>query len=785
MSDTLKNILTSIFAIIFLLFGLIGILSMLSYSPYDPSQDFSANAVVKNWGGVIGANLSSFYMSFFGFGGYFISFTFAIWGITTLAKNFSKKADDFYDDKVKWFETPLMKFIFFITAIIFATSLISVADNYFKVPDDWVTNSYGGYLGFFVRQGIEPYIGKEFFIICFSLLSISTILLSLGISYRNWRGFFSILFEGIKLISLFIYRILSKVGYWIKYIFYRMMEDRSESVSEGDVDSGHKPIINSNEKEKDSYPTTTSKIRKIVEGSTAKKKPVINTSQQMFDIDMSGDFQLPPLSLLSYDDSSKSKKPSESSLTANADMLEKVLSDFGVSGKINEVEPGPVVTRYALEPAPGTKSSRVIGLADDIARSMSAVSARISVIPGQNAMGVELPNTYRETVYLKELLTSNIFKKSKAKLPLSLGKDISGNAVVIDLAKTPHLLVAGTTGSGKSVGLNAMILSLLYKYSPKECKFIMIDPKMLELSVYQDIPHLLSPVVTEPQKAVVALKWVVKEMENRYRLMANLNVRNIDGYNEKILQAKKAGRVLTRTVQTGYEPDTGKPMMEEVPLDMDKLPFIVVIVDEMADLMLVAGKEIEASIQRLAQMARAAGIHVILATQRPSVDVITGIIKANFPSRISYQVTSKIDSRTILGEMGAEQLLGMGDLLYMASGSKINRVHGPFVSDEEVNEVAKYLRSQGEPDYIEDVTTGDGEDMFMPSGGGTGGDGDKDALFDQAVAIIIRDNKVSTSYVQRALKIGYNRAANIIDQMEQDGIISEPDHVGRRKIMIK
>ena len=358
------------------------------------------------------------------------------------------------------------------------------------------------------------------------------------------------------------------------------------------------------------------------------------------------------------------------------------------------MQPGPVVTLYALEPSPGLKSSRVIGLADDIARSMLATSARISVIPGQNAIGIELPNASRETVFLKELMQSSEYKKSKAGLPIILGKNIAGDAVVIDLAKTPHLLVAGTTGSGKSVGLNGMILSLLYKYSPQECKFIMIDPKMLELSVYQDIPHLLSPVVTDPNKAIVALKWTVKEMENRYRLMSQLNVRNIDGYNQKILEAKKLGKTLTKTVQTGYEPDSGKPIMEEVPLEMEKLPYIVVVVDEMADLMIVAGKEIEGSIQRLAQMARAAGIHVILATQRPSVDVITGIIKANFPTRISFQVTSKIDSRTILGEQGAEQLLGMGDMLYMASGSKITRVHGPFVGDGEVEEVANYLRSQ-------------------------------------------------------------------------------------------
>jgi S-DNA-T family DNA segregation ATPase FtsK/SpoIIIE len=414
---------------------------------------------------------------------------------------------------------------------------------------------------------------------------------------------------------------------------------------------------------------------------------------------------------------------------------------------------------------------------------MLAISARISVIAGQNAIGIELPNATRESVYFKEMVTSADFKKSKMALPIVLGKNIAGNPIIIDLAKTPHLLVAGTTGSGKSVGLNCMILSLLYKFAPHECKFIMIDPKMLELSVYQDIPHLLSPVVTEPHKAIVALKWTVKEMENRYRLMAQLNVRNIDGYNEKILAAKKLGKTLTRTIQTGYDPDSGKPTMEEVPLEMEKLPYIVVIVDEMADLMIVAGKEIEASIQRLAQMARAAGIHVILATQRPSVDVITGIIKANFPSRISFQVTSKIDSRTILGEQGAEQLLGRGDMLHMAAGTKITRVHGPFVSDSEVEEVANYLRKQAKPTYVDDVTTSDEE--FGDMGGSSGKSSSGDKMYDEAVSIVLRDQKVSTSYIQRVLKIGYNKAANIIEQMEKDGIISEPDHVGRRQILMK
>jgi S-DNA-T family DNA segregation ATPase FtsK/SpoIIIE len=423
----------------------------------------------------------------------------------------------------------------------------------------------------------------------------------------------------------------------------------------------------------------------------------------------------------------------------------------------------------------------VIGLADDIARSMSAVSARISTIPGQNAMGIELPNSKREMVYFRELIENADFRDSGAKLPIGLGKDIGGASIITDLAKMPHLLVAGTTGSGKSVAINTMILSLLYKLPPSKCKFIMIDPKMLELSVYDGIPHLLAPVVTEPGKAVVALKWVVKEMENRYRLMSTLGVRNLDGYNQRIEEAVAKGENLNRNIQTGFDPETGKPIIESIPIDMQKFPYIVVIVDEMADLMLVAGKDIETSIQRLAQMARAAGIHIIMATQRPSVDVITGVIKANFPTRISFQVTSKIDSRTILGEQGAEQLLGQGDMLYMAGGGRISRVHGPFVDDREVEKVVKFLKAQGSPAYIDDITKEEeeiGEDMLIDGEGG-----DDESLYRQAVQIVVRDKKASTSYVQRRLRIGYNRAAILIERMEEEGIISSPNHAGKREIL--
>jgi DNA segregation ATPase FtsK/SpoIIIE, S-DNA-T family len=476
----------------------------------------------------------------------------------------------------------------------------------------------------------------------------------------------------------------------------------------------------------------------------------------------------------------------EDILEETAGKLEKVIRDFGVKGEVIHVHPGPVVTLYEFEPAPGIKSSRVIALTEDIARSMSAISARVAVIPGRNAIGIELPNELRETVYLRELLSSEDFEISKQKLPLCLGKTIGGEPVIADLARMPHLLVAGTTGSGKSVAINTMILSLLYRFTPEECRLIMVDPKMLELSVYDGIPHLLTPVVTDPKKAIIALRWAVREMEDRYKKMSKLGVRNIDGFNARVAEAKAKGEVITCTVQTGFGNVTGELTYEEV-MDPKPLPYIVVIVDEMADLMMVAGKEIEGAIQRLAQMARAAGIHVMLATQRPSVDVITGTIKANFPTRISFQVTSKIDSRTILGEMGAEQLLGQGDLLHMQGGGRIARVHGPFVSDEEVERVVAHLKRQAKPVYLEAVTAEDDEDEEIEesavldddeAGQGSG------ELYDHAVAVVLRHCKASTSYIQRRLQIGYNRAASIMERMEKEGIVGPANHAGRREILI-
>lgn len=503
------------------------------------------------------------------------------------------------------------------------------------------------------------------------------------------------------------------------------------------------------------------------------------------------DWQLPDITLIQeVPKEVVSRKPNEESLRKNAELLQNVLADFNIHGDISSIHPGPVVTLYELEPAPGTKTSRVISLSDDIARSMSAISVRCAVVPGRNVIGIELPNKERQTVYMREMLESRLYEKTNAKLPLILGKDIGGQPVLADLAKMPHLLVAGTTGSGKSVAVNTMIMSLLFRLSPQQCRFIMIDPKMLELSVYDNIPHLLSPVVTEPGKAIVALKWAVREMENRYRNMSKLGVRNIEGYNLRIREALKKGEEIVQKVQTGIDRETGEAEFEDVSLELKELPYIVVVVDEFADLMLVAGKDVENAIQRLAQMARAAGIHLIMATQRPSVDVITGVIKANFPTRISFQVTSKIDSRTILGDSGAEQLLGMGDMLYMAPGGRVTRVHGPFVSDEDVEKSVSFLKSQAAPDYIDNLTDdgdyGDSEIMAaMFGGGGEGSSNGVDDLYDRAVAIVAREGKVSTSFVQRHLQIGYNRAARIVEEMEKQGIISPANATGKREILVR
>jgi len=534
------------------------------------------------------------------------------------------------------------------------------------------------------------------------------------------------------------------------------------------------PVVVTQDSADDTSPAKTAARR---------RKSKADTGQGSLDLENASGYRLPALTLLAPPNKALAG-PDKDVLDTNSRMLETVLAEFGVRGEIEKARFGPVVTRYELSPAPGTKTQRVIGLADDIARSMSALSVRVAVVPGQNVIGIELPNADRQTVLLRDILDGDRWAEQSASLPMALGMDIAGHPVIADLARMPHLLVAGTTGSGKSVGINGMILSLLYTHTPETCRLIMIDPKMLELSVYDGIPHLLTPVVTDPGKAVTALKWTVREMETRYRNMSKLGVRNIEGYNKRLEDARRKGETLTRRVQTGYDAETGKPVFEEQELDLNPLPFIVVIIDEVADLMLVAGKDIEAAVQRLAQMARAAGIHVVMATQRPSVDVITGTIKANFPTRISFQVTSKIDSRTILGEQGAEQLLGKGDMLYMEGGGRIVRVHGPFVHDGEVEKVANFLRQQGEPVYDDSVTEEVETDTGAAVMGSLPEDNGDASLYDQAVQLVAREGKASTSFIQRHLRIGYNRAATIIEEMERQGVVSPANHAGKREVLI-
>ena len=524
------------------------------------------------------------------------------------------------------------------------------------------------------------------------------------------------------------------------------------------------------------------KKRTIFQPIIKKEKKVNRTvvEKSLQDHEVTNGYVLPGLDLLSEVPSErKESKVSDKQINQNRDLLTTTLNDFGINGKIISVNPGPFVTLYELEPAPGVKSSRVISLADDISRSMSSTSARIAVIPGKNSIGIELPNYNKETVYLREILESDIYVSKDDGIPLSLGKNIGGEPTIADLSRMPHLMIAGTTGSGKSVGINGMILSILYRFRPDECRLIMVDPKMIELSVYDGIPHLLSPVITNPKKAVVGLKWVVREMDDRYNRMSKLSVRTMEAFNEKAEEYRRKGKKFKRKIRTGYDDETGQPLYSEEEIEAKRMPFIVVVIDEMADLMLVARNDIEHLVQSLAQKARAAGIHLIMATQRPSVDVVTGTIKANFPTRIAFQVASKIDSRTILNEMGAEQLLGRGDMLYMSDGGKVVRVHGPFVSDDEVERVVGFIRKQETPEYIESITKedGDGGNTLSPQ------DDSEDALFSQAVSIIIKDKRVSTSYIQRKLQIGYNRAARIIEEMEEKGIISEPNSQGKREII--
>ncbi|HEY9078567.1 DNA translocase FtsK [Magnetovibrio sp.] len=753
--------------------------ALISYAPTDPSLNAAADGPVQNLLGASGAMIADLSMQTFGLAAVAPALAVLAWGILLVRKIGISQL---------WLR---------VTCALTATVLAAISFAILYPFASWpLATGLGGVSGAVLLERLadllhtlgSPRTGLNAVLVAAvsAVPAIAAFIWSLALPASDWKAMGRLLARANhKVGALLLKAVRHTVG--------RMPWSRNAIDDDGLDDlelsaAGEQSVAKARTR-RASGTTQKSKakpnVKGLVESNAGRVKPGRKAQaerQRTLDLGLNSDYQLPPLDILDAPEpSNNSHQHSKEALEQNAIMLSSVLEDFGVKGEIVKVRPGPVVTLYELEPAPGTKTSRVIGLSDDIARSMSAVSVRVATVPGRNVIGIEMPNQSREMVHLRELIASQDFEKAKGALNLALGKDIGGHPVTVDLARMPHLLVAGTTGSGKSVGINAMICSLLYQYSPDQCRFIMIDPKMLELSVYDGIPHLLSPVVTEPGKAVVALKWAVREMEDRYRLMSQMGVRNITGYNQRLAEANKRGEVIMRTVQTGFDAD-GKPVNEDQPLSMDPLPYIVVIVDEMADLMLVAGKDVEAAIQRLAQMARAAGIHLIMATQRPSVDVITGTIKANFPTRISFQVTSKIDSRTILGEQGAEQLLGQGDMLYMAGGGRITRVHAPFVSDEEVEDVVLHLKDQGAPEYIESVTeeqiSGPGD---LPiAGGGT----QDDALYDQAVALVAREGKASTSFVQRHLQIGYNRAARIIERMEAEGVVSKANRVGRREVLI-
>jgi S-DNA-T family DNA segregation ATPase FtsK/SpoIIIE len=731
--------------VVFMVSSILLSLMMLSYSPNDPSFNNASSSVPINFLGIPGAYISDLLFQVFGFASLLIVSVLFSLGLHNILK---------IPVKLMWLRS---------ISLMLALCVGSLVLSKYIQNSEGPFASYGGAIGN-VLSIYTLNINTEYLIYILSSAFVVLAYFSLGISIKSCYAFFVFTFSQIAKAISVVLRGLNTVGSGIKHIWEFVSKKRgSPEILEEDAQ--YIPARPQQEMSISSEPKITPKK------SSPPQKAKFN-----FSFNKNGNFKVPSVDLLNPFKKSKSTY-SDAELRQQADDLIKVLNDFGVRGEITSCSPGPVVTLFEFEPIAGTKSSRVIGLADDIARTMRAVSTRISVIPGKNSLGIELPNRTREMVYIRGLVDSDEYKENTHKLPLILGRDIGGNNIVADLAAMPHLLVAGTTGSGKSVAINTMILSLLYKYTPEECKLVMIDPKMLELSIYQNIPHLLAPVVTDSSKAVNALKWVVQEMEGRYKLISQLKVRNIASYNDSIQEAIDKDIDLTHTVQTGIDPETKEPIMETAEIEKKKLPYIVVVVDEMADLMVVAGKEIESSVQRLAQMARAAGIHLIMATQRPSVDVITGVVKANFPTRISFQVISKIDSRTILGEPGAEQLLGKGDMLYMSGGNRIKRVHGPFVDDKEVEKVVAYWKSQGRPTYAEDITEEKSQDMAM-------GGGEKDDLYDQAVELIMRERKVSTSYLQRYFRIGYNRAATLVEQLEKNSVVGSPNHVGKREILI-
>jgi DNA segregation ATPase FtsK/SpoIIIE, S-DNA-T family len=768
--------------------GIVLLTALASYNPHDPSLDTASAASTRNLVGPVGATMADLLLQGFGFAGALPGIALLAWGWRVARRRKLHVA---------------MRLICLLLALPLAGGLLGLVTG---IAQPTLAGP-GGAAGLLIAPGLVHSAATLFgplgrYVVGFALflLALSFTAGAFGLSLAEWLTAGRFTFRVIGVVR----RVPAGIAWLFRPVIRSgarpeepLRPPAATALRRGKIPP--RPVVPPTLRpmtEDDDDPASAlvaelpppDKPRSPLARLTARPEPKpAPPKQQALPLEEPG-WKFPSLSLLKPAPRHADFGPSEDALQANARLLETVLNDYGVQGAIREIRPGPVVTLYELEPAPGIRSARVIGLADDIARSLSVAAVRIATVPGRNVIGIEVPNAHRETVFLSELLETDHYGNSAARLTLALGKDISGAPVVVDLARMPHLLIAGTTGSGKSVGVNAMILSLLYRLSPDQCRLIMIDPKMLELSTYEGIPHLMAPVVTDPKKAVTALKWSVREMERRYRNMAQLGVRNIGGYNERVADARAKGEVISRRVQTGFDAETGRPIHEEVPLALEHLPFLVVVIDEMADLMMVAGKEIEVAVQRLAQMARAAGIHVIMATQRPSVDVITGTIKANFPTRISFQVISKFDSRTILGEQGAEQLLGQGDLLYMMGGGRITRVHGPFVSDGEVEAVAEYLRQQGAPAYLDDVTEADDDD----SGGGGGGGfspmsagGSEKGLYEQAVDLVAREGKASTSFVQRHLQIGYNRAAKLIEQMEKDGIVGAANHVGKREVLVR
>lgn len=758
-------------------------LGLLTYDARDGSLNTAVDAAPHNFLGRDGAVLADILWQSLGFACFIIPILLLSWSFRLLLN--------------RPFRSILLRLALLPFILVLGALALSVVDLGSLAP----SAGPGGAIGWGLQRALlRAGLGVAALPISMSAAALAGLLLlsTLGFSLREWREIGAGAGRGATRLAAFSGHGPAVTTSLLRRVFGCWREPNNVSIREIDTASGQSagrrpavvtPLPSRREPRlAHGQAGAAAGERGLVRFIAAKPKPLAqgkrSEQERQPALDLTPEQPvLPSLDLLAKPQAVKTEAVNEEALEKNARLLETVLEDFGVRGQIVQVRPGPVVTLYEFEPAPGIKASRIIGLADDIARSMSAISVRVAVVSGRTVIGIELPNRKAETVFLRELLDSPVYENHPGRLALILGKDISGEPVLADLAKMPHLLIAGTTGSGKSVGINTMILSILYRMSPDRCKFIMVDPKMLELSVYDGIPHLLAPVVTDPRKAVLALKWTVREMENRYRKMSKLGVRNIDGFNARLAEAETKGESLIRKVQTGFDPQTGQPIFEPQPFDTSELPLIIVVVDEMADLMLVAGKEIEAAIQRLAQMARAAGIHLIMATQRPSVDVITGTIKANFPTRISFQVTSKIDSRTILGEGGAEQLLGRGDMLYMAGGGRITRVHGPFVSDEEVERVVSFLKTRGAPDYIDEITEDDDAPLDSFGEDEEGESGDK--LYAQAVAVVCRERKASTSFVQRHLQIGYNRAARIIERMETEGIVSAANHVGKREVLAR